>query len=33
MQDKQINWGKSSDSVTTSEDTDSGEINISNGGR
>jgi len=33
MQDKQINWGKTSDSVTTSEDTDSGEINISGGGR
>jgi len=33
MQDKQINWGKTSDSVTTSEDSDSGEINISGGGR
>ncbi len=29
MQDKQINWGKTSDTVTTSEDSDSGEINIS----
>ena len=29
MQDKQINWGKTSDSVTTSEESDSGESNIS----
>ncbi len=31
MQDKQINWGKTSDTVTTSEDTNSGESNISGG--
>lgn len=31
LQDKQINWGKDSDQVTTSEDTNSGETNISGG--
>jgi hypothetical protein len=31
MQDKQINWGKTSDTVTTSEEDNSGETNISGG--